>query len=58
MLAYKPVSERGHAQFSPVLCGENVMLAEMQHTRVRKMYGIPGGVGSDVLERRAVVIAR
>jgi Cys-rich protein (TIGR01571 family) len=32
-----------------VLCGCNFVLAAIQHSRVRKAYGIPGGVGTDLL---------
>ena len=30
-----------------ILCGCNLLLAAIQHTRVRKAYGITGGVGTD-----------
>jgi Cys-rich protein (TIGR01571 family) len=30
-----------------ILCGCNLVLAAIQHSRVRKSYGIPGGVGTD-----------
>jgi Cys-rich protein (TIGR01571 family) len=30
-----------------ILCGCNLVLAAIQHSRVRKTYGIPGGVGTD-----------
>ena len=45
MLGYETLN--GSCAVFAVLCGCNWILAAIQHSRVRKMYGIPGSVGSD-----------
>lgn len=45
MLGYETLN--GSCTSFAVLCGCNLILAAIQHTRVRKNYGIPGSVGSD-----------
>jgi Cys-rich protein (TIGR01571 family) len=45
MLGYETLN--GSCAVFAVLCGCNFILAAIQHTRVRKSYGIPGSVGSD-----------
>jgi Cys-rich protein (TIGR01571 family) len=45
MLGYEMLN--GSCMSFAVLCGCNFILAAIQHTRVRKNYGIPGSVGSD-----------
>jgi hypothetical protein len=45
MLGYETLN--GSCAIFAVLCGCNFILAAIQHTRVRKNYGIPGSVGSD-----------
>ena len=45
MLGYEAIN--GSCAVFAILCGCNWILAAIQHTRVRKMYDIPGGVGSD-----------
>jgi Cys-rich protein (TIGR01571 family) len=45
MLGYEKLN--GSCVAFAVLCGCNFILAAIQHTRVRKSYGIPGSVGSD-----------
>jgi Cys-rich protein (TIGR01571 family) len=50
-----PINMLGYSTFNgscaafAVLCGCNVILAAIQHSRVRKAYDIPGGVGTDVV---------
>lgn len=45
MLGYETLN--GSCTVFAILCGCNGILAAIQHTRVRKSYGIPGSVGSD-----------
>jgi hypothetical protein len=45
MLGYETLN--GSCAIFAVLCGCNFILAAIQHTRVRKNYGIPGSVRSD-----------